>query len=186
MLVKHFGLALLGATLVGSTALAQTNPPASSSSNPPAAMSTTASPSGGNFLTEEKAGQWRASKLEGLDVYNSANEKIGDIRELLVTENGQLEAIVIGVGGFLGMGEHDVAVPYKDIKFVMEPRAMSTAATNATNPPGAPGSAMTPAGPATTGTVASTDTSRRTYPDHALLDMNKDQLKAAPEFKYSR
>jgi hypothetical protein len=179
MLTKHFALVLFGAALVTPPALAQTNPPAT----PNAAASSQAMPSG-NWMTEEKPGQWRASKLEGLDVYNN-DEKIGDIRELLVGDNGRVEAVVIGVGGFLGLGEHDVAVPFQEIKFVMEPRPVNTAATN---PPGAANPPATPAptAPATTGTVPTPDASRKSAPDHALLNRTKDQLKAAPEFKYAR
>jgi len=53
-------------------------------------------------MTQEKPGQWRASKLNGLDVYNNDNEKVGDIREVLFNRDGKAEAVVIGVGGFLG------------------------------------------------------------------------------------
>ena len=80
----------------------------------------------GNWMTQEQPGQWRASKLEGLDVYNSNNEKIGDISELLVDNSGKIQAVVIGVGGFLGMGEHDVAVPFEQMTFVNEPRAVAS------------------------------------------------------------
>jgi hypothetical protein len=155
------------------------NPPAT----PNAAASSQAVPSG-NWMIQEKPGQWRASKLEGLDVYNNA-EKIGDIRELLVSNNGQVEAVVIGVGGFLGLGEHDVAVPFQELKFVIEPRPVNTAATNPPVSPNPPPT-LAPNAPATTGTVATPDASRKSAPDHALLNLTKDQLKAAPEFKYAR
>ena len=46
----------------------------------------------------------------GLDIYNSQNEKIGDINEILVDKDGKVSGYVLGVGGFLGMGEHDVLV----------------------------------------------------------------------------
>jgi hypothetical protein len=110
MLTKHLALALLGTTLIAFPALAQTNPPAGSTTAPPAGS--TAAPAqmgGGNWMTQEQPGQWRASKLEGLDVYNQSNEKIGDISELLVDSSGKIQAVVVGVGGFLGMGERDVA-----------------------------------------------------------------------------
>jgi hypothetical protein len=78
MQTKIMALALATA-LLSTTAWAQTNQPAPSS--PPA--NTAASAQSGQFLTQEKPGEWRASKLKGLDVYNSNNEKIGDIREML-------------------------------------------------------------------------------------------------------
>lgn len=49
-------------------------------------------------------GQWRASKLIGVNIYNEANEKLGEINELVINRSGQVAGAVIGVGGFLGMG----------------------------------------------------------------------------------
>ncbi|MGF9758278.1 PRC-barrel domain-containing protein [Microvirga sp. 0TCS3.31] len=202
MLAKHLALALLGTTLIAAPALAQTNQPAGSTTPPPAGS--TAAPAqmgGGNWMTQEQPGQWRASKLEGLDIYNQNNEKIGDISELLVDSSGKIQAVVVGVGGFLGMGERDVAIPFDQIKFVNEPLAVATTATtpdgrtvatapNAPAAPAAPGT-VSPTAPTTTGTVATnrtTGNAARSAPDHAMLttNMTKDQLKAAPEFKYAR
>jgi hypothetical protein len=143
-----------------------------------------------------------------LDVYNQNNEKIGDISELLVDSSGKIQAVVVGVGGFLGIGERDVAIPFDQIKLVNEPRAVATTATTpdgrtmTTDPnapatpratataPAAPGTAG-PTAPTTTGSVATdrpADPAARAAPDHAMLttNMTKDQLKAAPEFKYAQ
>src|ERR1700693_6011012 len=68
-------------------------------------------------------GDWRASKVIGLNVYNDNNESIGSINDLLTDKNGSIKAVVIGVGGFLGVGTHLVAVPFEKIKFVNEPVA---------------------------------------------------------------
>jgi len=110
---------------------------------------------------------WRSSKLIGLNVYNSQNEKLGDISEVLV---------VIGVGGFLGMGQHDIKVDMSKLKFVDEPaRTASTATTGSAT--------KTDNRPATTTTAASTK--NKWYPDHAVLSgATKDSLKNTPEFKY--
>jgi len=60
---------------------------------------------------------WSAKKqILGKDVYNDAGEKIGDINDLIVTPNRSLSYAIVGVGGFLGMGEHDVAVPVSKFK----------------------------------------------------------------------
>jgi sporulation protein YlmC with PRC-barrel domain len=202
MFAKHLALALLGTTLMAAPVLAQTSPPAGSTTAPPAGS--TAAPAQmntGNWLTQEQPGQWRASKLEGLDIYNQNNEKIGDISELLVDSSGKIQAVVVGVGGFLGIGERDVAIPFDQIRLVNEPRAVATTATT-TDPnapaapratataPAAPGT-VSPTAPTTTGTVATdrpADAAARATPDHAMLttNMTKDQLKAAPEFKYAR
>ncbi|QRM28317.1 PRC-barrel domain-containing protein [Microvirga sp. VF16] len=204
MFAKHLALALLGTTLIAAPALAQTSPPAGSppapsagdrsfGANEPARMNT------GNWLAQEQPGQWRASKLEGLDIYNQNNEKIGDISELLVDSSGKIQAVVVGVGGFLGIGERDVAIPFDQVKFVNEPRAVATTTTTTDpNAPAAPratatapGAASPTTAPTTTGTVATdrpADAAARAAPDHAMLttNMTKDQLKAAPEFKYAR
>jgi hypothetical protein len=94
--------------------------------------------------------------------------------------------VVIGVGGFLGVGEHLVAVAFDQIKFVDTPVPSTTSST-------APASGTRPA-PATTTGAASTNTapasapsskSNPWYPDHAVFNATKDQLKQMPEFKYS-
>src|SRR3954467_5848736 len=164
MQTKIMALAL-ATTLLSTTAWAQTNPPAPSS--PPA--NTAAPAQSGQFLTQEKPGQWRASKLKGLDVYNNSNEKIGDIREVLLDQSGKAEAVVIGVGGFLGIGERDVALPFSEIKFVDQPRTSNTsdnrapgANTNTANPsatagrPSGADAAPTTAGPVLTTGAATT------------------------------
>ncbi len=48
-----------------------------------------------------KPGEWRASKIIGLNVYNDQNEKLGDINEMMVDASGKVLGYVIGVGGFL-------------------------------------------------------------------------------------
>ena len=182
--------------LVTLPAWAQTNPPAPSSPPP----NTAAPAQSGQFLTQEKPGQWRASKLKGLDVYNNSNEKIGDIREVLLDRDGKAEAVVIGVGGFLGIGERDVALPFSEIKFVDQPRTASATDTRpaGANAPPTPAAPVPTGGPATTGSATGTRTdttgstagtrpdTNRAYPDHAVLNMNKDQLRNAPAFQYAR
>ena len=60
---------------------------------------------------------WSAKKqILGKDVFNDAGEKIGEINDLIVTPNRSLSYAIVGVGGFLGMGEHDVAVPVSKFK----------------------------------------------------------------------
>ena len=51
------------------------------------------------------------------DVYDPSNSKIGKIDDVLVSDSGQVNALVVGVGGFLGAGEKDVAVPFTAIKW---------------------------------------------------------------------
>jgi sporulation protein YlmC with PRC-barrel domain len=208
----RLALALAGAALIALPAAAQTT--ATPDTTPKAQADKAPA------MYEMKAGQWRATKLAGVAVYNNNNEKIGDVNELIVSRDGKIEAVVIGVGGFLGMGEHLAAVPFDKVKWVDTPREQtvgtrttttttgsgtsspatpptpSTAdrtATTTTTTDRAAGSATTtttdrPAtttAPATTTTVARADPYRG-YPDHAVVDMTKDQLKALPEVKYNR
>jgi len=151
-----------------------------------------------NFITEERPGMWQASKLMKLNVYNEANEKVGSINDVLLDRDGKVEAVVIGVGGFLGIGEHNVAVPYSALQWSMNAPAVSTASTagpnSAATPAGALGNPAVPPGPAPTAGAGNTrpvsatpdNNPTRNYPDHAVLpNASKDQLKNAPQFRYS-
>jgi sporulation protein YlmC with PRC-barrel domain len=51
------------------------------------------------------------------DVYDPSNSKIGKIDDVLVSDSGQVSALIVGVGGFLGAGEKDVAVPFTAVKW---------------------------------------------------------------------
>src|SRR5436305_110871 len=50
------------------------------------------------------------------NVYDPSNSKIGDVKDVLLASDGKVSALIVGVGGFLGMGEKDVAVPFDAIK----------------------------------------------------------------------
>jgi sporulation protein YlmC with PRC-barrel domain len=54
------------------------------------------------------------------DVYDQNNAKIGEIMDVLVGQDGKVEALIIGVGGFLGAGEKDVAVSFNTVKPTMK------------------------------------------------------------------
>lgn len=62
-----------------------------------------------------EAGMVTADELTGADVYGLADEDLGDIEDLIVAEDGTIEQAIIGVGGFLGIGEHRVAVPFQQL-----------------------------------------------------------------------
>ena len=178
MLTKHLHLALLGTALLVIPTLAQTQ---------------TSAPASSSVMTQMQPGQWRLSNFKGLNVYNEANEKIGDIRELIVRRDGQVAAAVVGVGGFLGLGEHSVAVPFEQIRFMDQPHATAAASSNnpapSTGMP-APTTRTSPAGVpdvTATGSTAVVDRgAMRLGPDHAVINMTREQLKAAPEFKTER
>ena len=81
------------------------------------------------FITEQSPAQWRGSKLIGINVVGPNEEKIGAISEVLVDHSGDAQAAVIGVGGFLGIGQKDVAIPFKTLKWVSHEEAAAAAAS---------------------------------------------------------
>jgi len=175
MLTRYTIAAIAGSALLAGATFAQT-PAATTTDNAgaPAASSTSSS----------LQGDWRASKMAGLSVYNDNNESVGSINDLLTDKSGNIKAVVIGVGGFLGVGEHLVAVPFDKVKFVTEPVAYTGVAN------GAPGTGTTKMNPSTTTGSATTAPAAASkpnpwYPDHALFNATKDELKAMPEFTYT-
>lgn len=171
MIRTYVAAALLGTALAGGAAFAQTTAPASPSPAPAASASID--------QTNLKGSNWRASKLVGLAVYNDSNEKLGDISEILVDKSGRINAVIIGVGGFLGVGQHDIAVTFDKLKWVDEP----IRSASADKMPASPSSTTTTG--AAGGGMAATTTKNDWYPDHAVMSGTKDQLKAMPAFKYS-
>ena len=61
---------------------------------------------------------YRASKILGATVLNEAKEAIGKIDDLIVSEDGKTPFAVVSVGGFLGMGDSLIAIPYASFKMV--------------------------------------------------------------------
>jgi len=174
MLTKYAVVGLAASAMLASAAFAQ-SPSATTD------RATTAAPAAASDTSSFK-GNWRSSKLVGLNVYNDSNESLGSINDLLTDKSGNIKAVVIGVGGFLGVGEHLVAVAFDKVKFVDEPIAY-TGASSAPAPGGTRPSSTTTTGAATTAPAAVKK--NPWYPDHAMLSATKDQLKAMPEFKYS-
>jgi sporulation protein YlmC with PRC-barrel domain len=69
-----------------------------------------------NFVPEQKQNQVLGSNFMGTPVAAKGGEQIGRIADLVFDENGSIELAVIGIGGFLGIGEKDVAVPFNSLK----------------------------------------------------------------------
>ncbi|MFN3658918.1 MAG: PRC-barrel domain-containing protein [Pseudolabrys sp.] len=65
------------------------------------------------FAQNQSANEWRASKLIGTSVYGPDNASIGEINDVIIGSDGQFKAAIVGVGGFLGMGEKNVALPFE-------------------------------------------------------------------------
>jgi sporulation protein YlmC with PRC-barrel domain len=175
MLAKYVTTGLVGSLLLASAAFAAEDTATTSdrASMAPAATS-----------QSSFQGDWRASKVAGLNVYNDNNESVGSINDLLMDKSGSVKAAVISVGGFLGVGARLVAVPFDKIKFVSEP-IVYTGASNA--PAGTRPPSTTTTGSAANPPAMATATAKPNpwYPDHAVYNATKDELQAMPEFKYS-
>ena len=97
-------------------------------------------------MTQMPADLMRGSTLMGVDVYGTDNQKIGDIDEVLIDRQGKIHGVVVGVGGFLGIGEKDVAIPFDQVQWMSNREVQAstgTAGTEARAPrgvttPGAP------------------------------------------------
>ncbi len=160
-------------------------------------------------VTQQSDDQWRASKLAGVPIYGPKDTNVGKISDVLMGRDGKAEYVIVGVGGFLGIGEKDVAIPFGQVTFTDQPLVpppnpapgAATLAPDTNNlavpaaTPGGPGTntgmaAATTAHPAmpaaaTTATQPSPMPRSRAVPDHGTIDMTADQLKAAPGFKFA-
>ena len=171
---------LFSTALIGSSVYGADNPTAPANQPAQAQPAQAQATSGVNFVTSQEKNQWRAPKLVGVGVYGADEKQIGKIDDLLLDKNGSAQTIVIGVGGFLGFGKKDVAVPFSAMQWRTEPR--KTPATDQPTPmtstSGQPPPPMKETDPAAT-------EASQGYPDKAVLNVTLAELKAAPDFKYA-
>jgi sporulation protein YlmC with PRC-barrel domain len=78
------------------------------------------------------AADFRASKIIGRSVYNLNNESIGDVNDLIIHDGKTISAVVVGVGGFLGMGERNVAIAPGSIVLSEQPDGTARLVVNTT------------------------------------------------------
>ena len=110
MLKTGASVAVLTLLLGVTTAMAQTPPPAQRPATPPAATEVPKAPVPGQILVQD-ANTILAKELIGQTVYAPDKAKIGSISDLILSKDGRtVEGFVIGVGGFLGIGEKSVAM----------------------------------------------------------------------------
>jgi sporulation protein YlmC with PRC-barrel domain len=150
-------------------------------------------------------GMMRASDLKGVDVYGSDNQKIGDIDEMVVDRQGKIHAVIVGVGGFLGIGQKDVAIPFDQVQWMSNQEVQAqnnqnnqnnpAATTGSTGAAGGAGSGnmAAPTGGGATGTTttgagsggmaASGNNNNQNVPARAMVKMTKADLQNAPEFR---
>jgi hypothetical protein len=74
----------------------------------------------GQIRTQE-ADTVLASKLRNVSVYAPDETRIGDINDLVIKADGKIDGVVVGVGGFLGIGEKNVALKFERFKVTPEP-----------------------------------------------------------------
>src|SRR5215813_3850254 len=142
-MLKTFMIAAAVSALMVSGALAQADKPADS----------------GKFIASQSTDQWVFSKFKGTDVLGPDNAHIGNVNDMLFDKQGKILGLIVGVGGFLGIGEKNVAIDM---------------------------SAFQPV-PASTGSSSSSGMATRSD-DHTMVKLKvswtKDQLKNAPDFQY--
>ena len=91
----------------------------------------------GISLGQQSPDQWRASKLIGVPIYGPDNKSVGKITDVLMSHDGGAQDIIVGVGGFLGIGEKDVAIPFSAVNFNDKPIPVAVVAptNNLSSPP---------------------------------------------------
>jgi sporulation protein YlmC with PRC-barrel domain len=114
--------------LSATSALAQTTttPTEPAARNAPAARPANVAP------TQEMKGAWNVKDFFQTNIYNMAGEKIGDVNDIVVDESGKVTAVVIGVGGFLGIGEKEVSMKPDEIKRMVYGNGKTYFTVNAT------------------------------------------------------
>ncbi|WP_127090791.1 PRC-barrel domain-containing protein [Aquabacter cavernae] len=125
----HLLTAVALSALIAGPALAQSTAPTPSSgaTTAPAAGAAdgaikmphnTSAAATGTFIDAQDREQWLATNLIGTAVRGSSDENLGEVNDVLMDRNGNVVGAVIGVGGFLGVGEKDVAVPFNSLELV--------------------------------------------------------------------
>ncbi len=198
MLKCRLALPVIAAAMLAAPAIAQTSAPsgAPAGGTQPSMNAQPAAPNAGTNAapamksTVDMSDKWRATQLVGVDIYTANNEKVGEVNEILLDRDGSVQAVVIGIGGFLGVGQKNVSIAYSDVKWMDTPRANATAAAPAGTPATGAPAAGTPTTTGTTGTAApaananaAADTAKRMYPDHGVISMTRQQLEQLQDVK---
>ncbi len=165
-MLKKLMISAAVSALMVSGAMAQANPPA----DPPkaAAPKADAAPvDAAKFISSQSTDQWVFSRFKGTNVLGPDDAKVGDVNDLLFDKSGKIIGMIVGVGGFLGIGEKSVAIDMGAFQVV----------------PASTGSSVG-AGGGAGGLAGAGDND----PTNVKLKVTwtKDQLKAAPDFQYYR
>jgi hypothetical protein len=130
----------------------------------PAAKADAAPVDTAKFIAAQGTDQWVFSKFKGSDVIGPDNAQVGNVNDMLFDKNGKILGLIVGVGGFLGIGEKNVAIDMSAFQPVPADTGRSSG--------GAGGN--------------SAITTRNDDPTMVKLKVSwtKDQLKNAPDFQY--
>jgi len=160
-MLKTLMMSAAVSTLMVSGALAQASPPMAPPAAP-AAKADAAPVDSAKFIQSQGTDQWVFSKFKGTDVIGPDNAQVGDVNDVLFDKSGKIVGLIVGVGGFLGIGEKSVAIDMS----AFEPVSADTSSSAGGN------SAVT--------------TSSSNDPTNVKLKVSwtKDQLKNAPDFQY--
>jgi sporulation protein YlmC with PRC-barrel domain len=88
------------------------NPPQSSGAQP-------------SLVQSQSGDDWRGSKLIGASVYGPDNASIGEVSDVMIAPGGAVRAVVVSVGGFLGLAQKDVALPFQALSIKRTPDSSS-------------------------------------------------------------
>ena len=121
-MLKTLMMSAAVSALMISGALAQANPPA----NPPPAKADAAPMNDAKFISSQSADQLAFSKFKGTDVLGPDNAQVGDVSDMLFDKNGKIIGLIVGVGGFLGIGEKNVAIDMSAFQVVPANTGSST------------------------------------------------------------
>jgi sporulation protein YlmC with PRC-barrel domain len=158
-----------GAISALAVAGAMAQSPSASPSAPTGAATDSAS-----FIPAQSLDQWVFSKFKGTEVIGPDDAHIGNVNDILFERNGKIAGLVVGVGGFLGIGEKSVAIDMSAFQLVPADTG-GTSNTIGSGGAGGPG-----------GGVAAVTSGNDATAVKLKVSWTKDELKSAPDFQYYR
>jgi sporulation protein YlmC with PRC-barrel domain len=158
-MLKTLMMSAAVSALMVSGAMAQATPPAAAPAAP--AAKDAASADSPKFIQAQGADQFVFSKFKGTDVIGPDNAKVGDVSDMVFDKSGKVLGLIVGVGGFLGIGEKNVAIDMNAFQVVPADTGASTTGT------------------AARGSTDPTDVKLK-------VSWTKDQLKNAADFQYHK
>ncbi len=161
-MLKKLMISAAVSALMVSGALAQASPPAMDPPKAAAPKADAAPVDAAKFISSQSTDQWVFSRFKGTDVLGPDNASVGNVNDMLFDKNGKILGLIVGVGGFLDIGEKSVAID-------MSAFQVAPADTGTSGAGGAPA-------------LSNND------PTSVKLKVTwtKEQLKNAPDFQYYR